>query len=214
MWWNSNWAVSNPTRWRCESAALNMPANMENLAVATGLEKMFSFQPQRQAMPKNVQTTTQLHSLHMLAKLSKSGFNSLWTKNFQMFKLQLEKAVEPEVKLPTTVASSKKQENSRKTSTSVSLTTLMPLTVWITNCGKLFKEMGIPDHFTCLLRNLYARQEATDRTGHGRKKKKESYPGSQFKSISSFALSLLYGPILISVHDYWKNHIFDNMDLC
>ena len=59
------------------------------------------------------------------------------------------------------------QENSRKTSTSASLTMLKPLTVWITtNCGK-FLEMGVPDNLTCLLRNLYAGQEATVRTGHG-----------------------------------------------
>ena len=82
-----------------------------------------------------------------------------------MFKLDLEKAEEPEIKLPTSAGSYKKEENSRKTSTSVSLTTLKPLTVWIiTNRGKLLKEMGIPDHLTCLLRNLYAGQEATVRT--------------------------------------------------
>ena len=56
----------------------------------------------------------------------------------------------------------------QKTSTSASLTMLKSLTVWITaNCGKIFKEMGVPDHFTCLLRNLYAGQEATVRTRHG-----------------------------------------------
>ena len=61
-----------------------------------------------------------------------------------------------------------KQESSRKTSTSTLLTTPKPLTVWTTtNCGKFFKDMGIPDHLTCLLRNLYAGQEATVRTGHG-----------------------------------------------
>ena len=65
----------------------------------------FSFQSQRRVMPKNVQITTQLHSFHMLAqKCSKSfkpGFNSIWIENFQMFKLVLEKAEEPEIKLPT-----------------------------------------------------------------------------------------------------------------
>ena len=61
-----------------------------------------------------------------------------------------------------------KQENSRKTSTSTSLIMLKPLTVWITiNCEK-FLEMGIPDHLTCLLRNLYAAQEATVKIRHGR----------------------------------------------
>ena len=58
-----------------------------------------------------------------------------------MYKLDLEKAEEPEIKLPTSVGSQKKQENSRNTSTSVSLTTLKPLTVWITTkCGKFLKK--------------------------------------------------------------------------
>ena len=75
-----------------------------------------------------------------------------------MFKLDLEKAQEPEIKLPTSVGSPKKQESFRKTSTSALLTTAKPLAVWITtNCGKFLKEM----------RNLYAGQEATVRTGHG-----------------------------------------------
>ena len=85
-----------------------------------------------------------------------------------MFKLVLEKAEEPEIKLPTSVGSSKKQESSTKTSISALLTMPKPLTVWITiDCGKILKEMRIPDHLTCLLRNLYAGQEATDRTGYG-----------------------------------------------
>ena len=84
-----------------------------------------------------------------------------------MFKLVLEKAEEPEIKLPTSAGSSKKQESSRKTSTSALLTMQKPLTVWITTNWKILKEMGIPDHLTCLLRNLYPGQEATVRTGHG-----------------------------------------------
>ena len=84
-----------------------------------------------------------------------------------MFKLVLEKAEEPEIKLPTSAGSLKKQETSRKTSTFALLTMPRPLTVRITiNCGKTLKEMEIPDHLTCLLRNLYAGQEATVRTGH------------------------------------------------
>ena len=85
-----------------------------------------------------------------------------------MFKLILEKAEETEIKLPTSAGSWKKQESSRKTSLSALLTRPKTLTVWITiNCGKILKEMGLPDHLTCLLRNLYADQEATVRTGHG-----------------------------------------------
>ena len=85
-----------------------------------------------------------------------------------MFKLNLEKAEEPEIKLPTSAGSLKKQESSRETSISALLTLPKPLTVWITINWKILKEMGIPDHLTCLLRNLYAGQEATVKTGHGR----------------------------------------------
>ena len=84
-----------------------------------------------------------------------------------MFKLDLEKAEELEIKLPTSVGSSKKQESSRKTSISALLTMPKPLTVWITTNWKILQEMGIPDHLTCLLRNLYAGQKTTVRTGHG-----------------------------------------------
>ena len=92
----------------------------------------------------------------------------MWTINFQMFKLDLEKAEEPEIKLPSSVGSSKKQESSRKTSTFALLTMPKPLTVWITTNWKILQEMVILDHLTCLLRILYASQEkATVRTGHG-----------------------------------------------
>ena len=88
--------------------------------------------------------------------------------NFQMFKLDLEKAEEPEIKLPTSVAPSKKQESFRKTTTSALLTMPKPLTVCDHNeLWKILQKMGTPDHLTCLLRNLYAGQEAIVRTGHG-----------------------------------------------
>ena len=65
----------------------------------------------------------------------------MWTVNFQMFKLDLEKAEEPEIKFPTSTGSSKKQESSRKTSISALLMMPKPLTVWITiNCGKCLKR--------------------------------------------------------------------------
>ena len=111
-----------------------------------GTEKgQFSFQSQRKATPKNVQTTAQLHSSHMLtmwcSKFSKIGFNSTSTKNFQIFKLVLENVEEAEIKFPTSVSSQKRQKNSRKTLTTSLLTMPKPLTVWITtNCGKFFKR--------------------------------------------------------------------------
>ena len=80
-----------------------------------------------------------------------------------MFWLDLEKAEESQIKLPTSTGSREFQ----KTSTSASLIMPKPLTVDHNKLWKILKEMGIPDHLTCLLRNLYAGQEATVRTGHG-----------------------------------------------
>ena len=94
----------------------------------------FSFQSQRKAMPKNAQTTAQLHSSHTLvkscSKFSEPGFSNMWTVNFQMFKLVLEKAEEPEIKLPWSAGSWKKQESSRKISTSALLTMTNPWLCW------------------------------------------------------------------------------------
>ena len=85
-----------------------------------------------------------------------------------MLKLDLEKAEEPEIQLPTSVISSKKQESSRQTYTSALLTIPKALThVDHNKLWKILQEMGTPDHLTCLLRNLYAGQEATVKTVHG-----------------------------------------------
>ena len=88
--------------------------------------------------------------------------------NFQMFKLDLEKAEELEIKWPTSIVSQNKQENSRKNiyfcfiDYAKAFECVDHNTLW-----KILKEMGIPDHLTRLLRNLYAGQEATVRSGHG-----------------------------------------------
>ena len=105
----------------------------------------FSFQSQRKAKAKNAQTATQLHSSHTLvkkcSKFSKPGFSNTWTVNFQIFKLVLQKAEEPEIRLSTSAGSWKKQESSRKTSISALLTMQKPLTLWITiNCEKFWKR--------------------------------------------------------------------------
>ena len=172
-----------------------MPANLENSAVATGLEKVsFHSNPKETKCQRMLKTTTQLHSSHIAfishaspgvgnddllqysclenpvdreawwttvhgvtksrtwlsdwthththkvcSNFSKPGFSSTWTMNFQMFKLDLEKAEEPEINLPTSTGSLKEQESSRKTS--ASLTRPKPLTDWITtNCWKFFKR--------------------------------------------------------------------------
>ena len=125
-------------------------------------------------MPKNVQTTTQVLSSHTLAKNAenyprqasmvfelRTSRCSSWIQKRQMNqRSNCQHLLDHRIK----------QENSRRISTSASLTTLKPLTVCIhNNLWNILKDMEISDHLTCLLRNLYAGQEATLRTGHGAK---------------------------------------------
>ena len=128
----------------------------------------FSFQSQKKAMPKNAQATAQLHSSHKLvkecSKVSKPGLSNVWTVNFQMFKLVLEKAEEPEIKLPTYTGSSKKKTREFQKNICFCIIDYVKAFDCV-NHNKLWKilqEIGISDHLTCLLRNLYAGQEATE----------------------------------------------------
>ena len=154
--------------WKC---CTNMPANVENSAVATGLEKSVFIPIPKKGNAKecsNYRTVALVsHTNKVMLKILQARLRQYMNLNFQMFKLDLEKAEESEIKLPTSTGSSKKQESSRKTSTSALLTTVKPLSVWIMTNWKILQDMGIGDHLTCLLRNLYAGQEATVRTDHG-----------------------------------------------
>ena len=118
----------------------------------------FSFQSQRRAMPKKCS------NYHTIAFISHAGKVMLKIPDDQT---GFRKGRGIRDKLPTSVGSSKKQESSRKTPTSALLTTPKPLTVCITTNWKILQEMGLPDHLTCLLRNLYAGQEVIVRTGRG-----------------------------------------------
>ena len=122
-----------------------MPANLENSAVATGLVKLsFHFNLKK----GNAKECSNYHTIAHISYASKVMLKILQPRlqqyvNLEMFKLGLEKAEEPEIKLPTSTGSQKKQENSRKTSTSASLTMLKPLTVWITtNLKNSYKRDG------------------------------------------------------------------------
>ena len=130
----------------------------------------FSFQSQRRAMPNNVQTTTQLCSFFMLvgyAQNPSSQASAVCEPRTSRYTNDLEKAEEPEIKLPTSARSQKKQGDSRKT-----------ICFYCIDYAKAFldhnklwnlpKEMRIPYHLTCLLRNLIAGKEATLRTVHGK----------------------------------------------
>ena len=92
----------------------------------------------------------------------------MWTVNFQMFKLVLEKAEEPAIKLPTSAGSWKKQESEFQKNIHFCFIDYAKAFDCVDHnkLWKILKEMGIPDHLTSLLRNLYAGQEATVRTGH------------------------------------------------
>ena len=112
-----------------------MPANLENSAVATGM-KSFHSKPKE----GNAKECSNYRTIALISHASKVMLKVLQAMllqyvNFQMFKLDLEKAEEPEIKLPTSAESSKKQDSSRKTSTFALLTNSKPLTMWIiTNC--------------------------------------------------------------------------------
>ena len=106
-----------------------------------------------------------------------SALKNMWTVNFQMFKLVLEKAEEPRTSLPTSAGSSKKQESSKKSSISALLTMPKLLTVWITINWKILKKIGIPDHLTHVLRTYMQvrKQQLELDMGHqtGSKEEKE-----------------------------------------
>ena len=148
-----------------------MPANLENSSVTTGLQNVFSFQSQRKAMAKNAQTTTQLNSSHTPVKVM-----------LKILQARLQQYVNCE--LPDVQTGFRKGRGTRDQIANIH---------WIikkaresqksiyfcfidyakafdcvdhNKLWKILKEMGTPDHLTCLLRNLYAGQEATVRTGH------------------------------------------------
>ena len=148
-----------------------MPTNLENSEVATGLEKSV-FIPIPKGNAKNVQND---HTVAPISRASKIMQNVLQTRlqqymnwELQIYKLDLERAEEPEIKLPTCARLWKKQECYRKNiyfcfiDYAKAFDCVDHKKLW-----KILKEMGIPDHLTCLLRNLYAGQEATVRTRHG-----------------------------------------------
>ena len=115
-------------------------------------------------MPKNAQTTTQLHSLishtsKVLLKILQAMFQQYVNCELPDVQAGFRKAKEPEIKLSASFGSSKKQESSRKTSTSALLTAKAFGCVDHNKLWKILQEMGIPDHLTCLLRNMYAGQE-------------------------------------------------------
>ena len=123
-----------------------MSANLENSVVATGLEKVSFHSSPKESNAKecaNYRTITLIsHASKVMLKILQARLQQYMNREFPDVEAVLEKAEEPEIKLPTSVGSSKKQDSSRKTSISALLTLPKPLTVWITiNCGKFLKRL-------------------------------------------------------------------------
>ena len=148
-----------------------MPAYLENSAVATGLEKLFLFQAQRKAMQKNVQTIAQLaHLTHQLSNAQKSPSQaSKKIVNCELLDVQsgFIKGRGTRDQIFNIHWIIKKARESKK-NIFFCFTYYVKAFYCVDNkkMWKILKEMGIPDHLICLLRNLYAGQEATVRTGH------------------------------------------------
>ena len=148
-----------------------MPANLEDSAAATGLENVdFHTNPKERQCQRMLKLPTIAlisHASKMMLKILQARLQQYVNYEIPGVQAGFRKGRGTRDQMPTSAGSSKKQESSRKTSISALLTMPKPSTVWITiNSGK-FRKMGIPDHLTCLLRNLYAGQEATGRTGYG-----------------------------------------------
>ena len=171
MWRNSSWAISNPERWCCESDALNMSANLENSAVATGLQKV-SFH----SIPKkgNAKECSNYRTIALISHASKVMLKILQARLQQYANCEL-----PDVQAGFRKGRWSRDEanirwiikKAREFQKNIyfyfidyakSFDCLDHNKLW-----KILKEMEIPDHLNCLLRNLYAGQEAAVRTVHG-----------------------------------------------
>ena len=143
-----------------------MPANLENSAVAEDKngKGQFSFWSLRKAISKNAQTT--LHVSKVILKILQDRLQQYINREIPDVQAGFRKGRGTRDQIANIRWIIKNQENSRKISTSSLLITPKPLTVDHSKLWKILKEMGLPDHLTCLLRNLYVGQEATVRTGH------------------------------------------------
>ena len=144
-----------------------MPSNLENSAVATGLEKV-SFHSNAKECSNYCIIALISHASKVMLKILQARLQQYVNHELQDIQAGFRKAEEPEIKLPTSIGSSKKQESSRKkknfcfTDYAKAFDCVDHNKLW-----KILKQMGILDYLTCLLRNLYAGQEATVRTRHG-----------------------------------------------
>ena len=146
MWWNSIWAISNPKRWCCESAALNMPAHLENSATATGLEKVSfhsnSKERQYQRMFKVPHNRTHLTHYKVMLKILQARLQQYLNHELPHVQAGFRKGRGTRDQIANIHwITEKARQLQKKTSTSALLAIPKPLTVWTTtNCGKFLKR--------------------------------------------------------------------------
>ena len=144
-WWNSSWAISSPTRWCCESVALNMPAHLENSAVATGLEKVSFIPIPKKGNAKECSNYCTIalisHASKVMLKILQARLQQYMNRELPNVQAAFRKSRGTRDQIAISAGSWKKEESARKTSISALLTMPKPLTVWITrNCGKFWKR--------------------------------------------------------------------------
>ena len=164
-WWNSSWAILNPKRWCCECAALNVPSNLENSAVATGLEKV-SFH----SNPKERQCQECLNycTIEFFSKILQARLQQYANCELPDVQAGFRKGRGPRDQIANIHWIMEKARGYQKNIYFCFIDYAKAFDCVDHNkLWKILKEMGIPDHLTCLLRNLCAGQEATVRTGHG-----------------------------------------------
>ena len=149
-----------------------MPANVENSAVAQDWKRSVFIPIPKKGNAKECSNYCTIalisHTSKVILKMLQARLQQYVNHELPDVQAGFRKGKEPKIKLPTSTGSSKKQESSRKTSTSALLNYAKAFDCVDHNkMWKILQEMGIPDHLTCLLRNLYAGQEATVRTIHG-----------------------------------------------
>ena len=152
-WWSSSWAISDPKRWWAERAALNMPANLENSAVATGLEKVSFHSNPKEGWCKECSNyltiTLTSHASKVMLKIFQARLQQYVNHELPDVQAGFRKGRgtrDPLANIHWIIQKSK--EFQKKKSTSALLTTPKPLAVWITTNWKILKEMGIPVHLS------------------------------------------------------------------
>ena len=161
MWWNSSWAISNPKRCCCESTALSMPANLETSAVATGLEKV-SFHSNAKECSNHCTSALISHASKVMLKILQARLQQYVNCELPDVQARFRKGKGTREKCQHLLDHWKTKRVLEKH--------LHPLywlcqSLWL--CGsqqtvEILQEMGIADHLTWLLRNLYAGQEVTE----------------------------------------------------